>query len=139
MVEEVDVVSHARRQKPVRALVVDDSPLARNAIRLLLQSRQDVEVVGFASDGEEALAQIEALSPDLILMDIEMPKLDGLSAARIARRSFPGVRIIIITVNQGVEVLQNCMTSGADGLVTKDRLYEDLFAEIQRVFPSPPP
>jgi DNA-binding NarL/FixJ family response regulator len=137
--EEIDISSKTRLERPVRALVVDDSPLTRDAIRLLLESRKEVEVVGFAGDGEEALTQTEALCPDLVLMDIQMPKLDGLKATKIVRSSFPGVRVIIVTVNQGVEVYQNCLTCGADGLVVKDRLYQDLFAEIRRVFPSNPP
>lgn len=119
--------------------MVDDSPLARDGIRLLLGRRQEIEVVGFATNGEEALAQAEALSPDLILMDIEMPKLNGLKATQMVRSRFPEIRVIIVTVNQGGEVYQNCIASGADGLVVKDRLYEDLIAEIRRVFPSHPP
>jgi DNA-binding NarL/FixJ family response regulator len=136
---EAEISSHSRQQRRVRALVVDDSPLTRDAIRLLLESRHEVDVVGFARDGEEALAQTEALCPDLILMDIEMPKLDGLKATRIVRSSFPGTRVIIVTVNHGSEVEQSCLHNGADGLVVKDRLYQDLFAEIRRIFPSQPP
>jgi DNA-binding NarL/FixJ family response regulator len=136
---EAELSSQSRHQRRVRALIVDDSPLARDAIRLLLESREEVEVVGFAVDGEEALAQTEALCPDLVLMDIQMPKLDGLKATRLVRSSYPGIRVIIVTVNHGPEVQQNCLINGADGLVVKDRLYQDLFAEIRRIFPSPPP
>ena len=139
ILEEIDISSQSRQQRRVRALVVDDSPLARDAIRLLLESRQEVEVVGFAGDGEEALVQAEALCPDLVLMDIQMPKLDGLRATRMVRSSFPGMRVIIVTVNHGPEVQQTCLINGADGLVVKDRLYQDLFAEIRRIFPSHPP
>jgi len=139
ILEELDISSNPRQQKPVRALIVDDSPLARDAIRLLLESRREVEIVGFAADGEEAINQAEALIPDLVLMDIQMPKLDGLRATRMVRNLFPGIRIIIVSVNHGREVYQSCVTSGADGLVVKDRLYQDLFAEIRRVFPSQPP
>jgi len=136
---EADLSSKQRQQRSLRVLVVDDSPLARDGIRLLLGRRQEIEVVGFATNGEEALAQAEALSPDLILMDIEMPKLNGLKATQMVRSRFPEIRVIIVTVNQGGEVYQNCIASGADGLVVKDRLYEDLIAEIRRVFPSHPP
>ncbi len=132
-------LSSKQQQRSIRVLVVDDSPLARDGIRLLLDRRQEIEIAGFAGDGEEALAQAKALSPDLILMDIEMPKLDGLKATRMVRSLFPEIRVIIVTVNHGGEVYQNCITSGADGLVVKDRLYEDLLSEIQRVFPSGPP
>ena len=139
VLEETDISLQPRQERPVRALVVDDSPLARDAIRVLLESRPEVEIVGFAADGEEAVAQTETLCPDLVLMDIQMPKLDGLRATRIVRESFPEIRVIIVTVNHGVEVYQSCLSSGADGLVTKDRLYQDLLTEIRRVFPSQPP
>jgi DNA-binding NarL/FixJ family response regulator len=139
ILEELDISSKPRQQKPVRVLIVDDSPLARDAIRLLLESRREVEIVGFAADGEEAINQAKALSPDLVLMDIQMPKLDGLKAARMVRNLFPKIRVIIVTVNHGEEVYQNCITSGADGLVVKDRLYQGLLAEIRRVFPSQQP
>jgi CheY-like chemotaxis protein len=136
--EESDISSKLWQQGPVRVLIVDDSTLTRNAIRLLLECRREVEIVGFAADGEEAVAQAEALHPDLVLMDIQMPKLDGLRATRMVRSQFPGIRVIIVTVNHGVEVYQTCMDSGADSLVVKDRLYQDLLAEIHRFFPSLP-
>jgi DNA-binding NarL/FixJ family response regulator len=136
---EADISSQSRQQRRVRALIVDDSPLARDAIRLLLENREEVEVVGFASDEEEALVQTEALRPNLVLMDIQMPKLDGLRAARLVRSCYPGIHIIIVTGNHGPEVQQNCLMNGADGLVVKDRLHQDLFAEIRRIFPSYPP
>lgn len=118
----------------IRTLVVDDSPMAINAISALLKSRQGIEVVGFAVDGEEGLSRAEDLRPDLILMDLQMPKLDGLSASRLIRGRLPGVRIIVVTVNHGKEVRQQCMSGGADGFVVKDRLYQELFNEIRRVF-----
>lgn len=125
-----------RSPKPVRTLVVDDSPMAAGAIRVLLESRQEIELLGFAADGEEGVFQAADLQPDLILMDLQMPKLDGLSAMRLIRKRLARVRIIVITVNHGEEVYQVCMGSGADGFVVKDRLYQDLLPEIHRVFGS---
>ncbi len=121
------------RQRPVKTLIVDDSSLSQGAIRLLLERQREVEIVGFAADGEEALARTEALRPDLVLMDIQMPKLDGLSATQKIRSLYPETRVIMVTVNHGAEVYQNCIASGAAGLVVKDRLYQDLLAEIRRV------
>lgn len=118
--------------------MADDSSQATNAIQVFLDCRREVEIVGYAVDGEEAVAQAKALRPDLVLMDIQMPKLDGLRATRMVRSLFPGVRVIIVTVNHGVEVYQSCTNSGADSLVVKDRLYEDLLTEIHRFFPAPP-
>ncbi len=128
-----------RLARPIRVLVADDSPLARSAIRTLLASRQEVEMIGDAADGEEAVRRAKALCPDLILMDLQMPKLDGLRATRMVRDHLPQVRIIVVTVNNGPEVQQTCLAGGADGFVTKDRIYQDLLAEIRRVFPSQSP
>ncbi len=120
-------------RKPVRTLVVDDSPMAVGAIRVLLEHHREIEFVGFAGDGEEGVLRAEELHPDLILMDLQMPKLDGLSAIKLIRNRLPDVRTIVITVNHGKEVIHACMRSGADGVVMKDRLYQDLIPEIQRV------
>lgn len=119
---------------PIRTLVVDDSPTAISAISTLLRSRRGIDLIGFAGDGEAGLSRAEDLRPDLILMDLQMPKLDGLRATRLIRGRLPEVRIIVITVNHGEEVRQQCTSGGADGFVVKDRLYQDLFSEIQRVF-----
>lgn len=123
-------------RKGARTLVVDDSPTAAGAIRVLLGSRSEVDFVGFAADGIEGVAKAEELQPDLILMDLQMPRLDGLGAVKLIRNRLLKVRIIIITVNYGTEAFQVCMDGGADGFVTKDRLYQDLLPEIQRVLDS---
>ena len=129
---ELSIVDKNGRQ--IRTLVVDDSPMAAGAIRLLLKNRQGLEIVGFAENGEDGVTQAECLQPDLILMDLQMPRLDGLSAIRMIRGFMEDVRIIVITFVHGEEVRNECVEIGADGFVLKDRLYQDLVAEIQRVF-----
>jgi two-component system, NarL family, nitrate/nitrite response regulator NarL len=123
-----------RPPKPIRTLVVDDSPIAVGAIRVLLEKRKEIQVVGIAGDGEEGVARAGDLQPDLILMDLQMPKLDGLSATRLIRERVAHVRIIVVTFMHGEEMLRACRQGGADGFVVKDRLYQDLLAEIERVF-----
>lgn len=137
--EAINIDLEYRTPRRIRTLVVDDSPMAIGAVRALLGSWREIELVGFCSDGEEGVSQAENLQPDLILMDLQMPKLDGLSATRLIRGRLPAVRVIVITVNHGQEVRQQCLNSGADGFVVKDRLYQELFAEIQRIFESPVP
>lgn len=127
------VLSKSVSGKTVRTLVVDDSPMAAGAIRVLLEGRREIEFVGFAADGEEGVSRAADLRPDLILMDLQMPKLDGLSAIEMIRSRLSVVRIIVITGNHGAEVSEICMSGGADGFVMKDRLYQDLLPEIQRV------
>lgn len=129
-----DLCRAHRSLNPIRTLVVDDSPIAAGAIRVLLEGRQDIELVGFAADGEEGVARARDLKPDLILMDLQMPKLDGLGATRLIRGRRKDVRIIVITFIHGEEIQLECRKRGADGFVVKDRLYQDLLAEIRRLF-----
>lgn len=124
----------SKSRRSIRTLVIDDSPIAAGAIRLLLKNRGSLEIVGVAENGEDGVAQADDLHPDLILMDLQMPKLDGLSAIRLIRGFMEDVRIIVITFIHGEEVRNECRETGADGFVSKDRLYQDLVVEIQRVF-----
>ena len=130
--KEFTSVSQSKTQ--IRTLVIDDSPIAAGAIRLLLKNRRGFEIVGFAENGEEGVTQAEDLQPDLILMDLQMPRLDGLSAIRMIRGFMEDVRIVVVTFIHGEEIRNECREIGADGFVLKDRLYQDLVAEIQRVF-----
>ena len=129
-----DFASNLRPRKNIRTLVVDDSPVATGAIRLLLERRREFELVGTASDGEEGVAYARRMHPDLVLMDLQMPKLDGLSATRLIRGYLPDTRIVVVTFMHGDQLRQECRNGGADGFVLKDRLYQDLFSEIDRVF-----
>ena len=127
-----------KSRKRIRTLVVDDSPVAFGSIRLLLKNRRSFEIVGYAEDGEAGVAQARDLQPDLILMDLQMPKLDGMGAIRLIRSFLGDARIIVVTFTHGEEVRKECREIGADGFVVKDRLYQDLVAEIQRVFTGHP-
>ncbi|MBI2821009.1 MAG: response regulator transcription factor [Acidobacteria bacterium] len=120
-------------KSPIRALVVDDSPWARDALCLWLETRTDVEIVGTAVNGCQALELIEALQPDLILMDIQMPELNGLEATRRLRERRSPAKIIMITIHDNPEMEVRCKENGADGFVPKNRLTERLPAEINRV------
>lgn len=126
--------TECRTERRIRTLVVDDSPIAISAVRLLLENRRGLDIVGFAENGEEGVAQAKNLQPDLILIDLQMPRLDGMDAIRLIRGFMDDVRIIVITFIHGEEVRKECNKIGADGFVVKDRLYQDLVAEIQRIF-----
>jgi len=136
-VSTADFAGKRRHQKIIRTLVVDDSPIATGAICVLLERRREFELVGTAGDGEEGVARARHMRPDLVLMDLQMPKLDGLSATRLIRSFLPNTRIIVVTFMHGDELRHECQNGGADGFVLKDRLYQDLFSEIDRVFQSP--
>lgn len=105
---------------PVRVLLVDDQALFREALRTLLEVRTDVEVLGEAGDGEQALLQAAALRPDVVLMDLHMPVLDGIAATRRLRVEQPDVRVIALTTFDDDEDVFAALRAGAVGYLLKD-------------------
>jgi DNA-binding NarL/FixJ family response regulator len=96
----------------IRTLIVDDSPDVRRLIRRELEMRCGIEVVGCAGDRQEAMEQADALNPALILMDLRMPKMNGLEATRLLRKVMPGLSIILITSDDTPELRLLCKASG---------------------------
>ncbi len=97
-----------------------------------LETLESLPVIGTAKNGLEALEQARALHPDLVLMDLEMPEMNGMAATELLLREFPGMRVIIVSVHDSQEIRRACRQAGAHGFVSKDRLHEDLPAQIQR-------
>jgi len=119
----------------LRILLVDDHVLFRKGVAVLLSRRQSIEVVGEAGDGIEAIKVARETLPDVILMDIEMPKCDGLEATRRIKREMPHVKIVILTVSDDDQNLFEAIKSGAQGYLLKDlepyQLY-DLLESVSR-------
>lgn len=105
---------------PLRILLVDDHKLFRQGVMSLLASRPGIEVVGSASDGLEALQQARLTLPDVILMDIEMPRCNGLEATRLIKRELPNTMIVILTVVDDDETVFEAVKCGAQGYLLKD-------------------
>lgn len=110
----------------ISVLIVDDHALIRKTLRTLLQREQDIAVVGEAADGEEAVRQVGELRPDVVVMDIYMPGLDGLQAARAIRSEFPETQVILISMYDTNEVGEALGTSGAAGFVHKQQIAAEL-------------
>ncbi|MEK7777180.1 MAG: response regulator transcription factor [Chloroflexota bacterium] len=102
-----------------RVLLADDHSLVRAGLRLLLESEGDIEVVGEAADGFEAVAKAKELSPDVVLMDITMPKLNGLEAARQIQKRKLAVGILFVTMHQSQEFFLQALRAGASGYIPK--------------------
>lgn len=117
----------------MRILVADDHELVRRGVRSLLQTRPDVEVCGEAMDGRDAVEQARRLTPDLIVMDISMPRLNGLEAAREIRRTLPTIDILILSQHNSTEMMRQAFNAGARGYVVKTAISQDLLHGIDKV------
>jgi DNA-binding NarL/FixJ family response regulator len=119
--------------KQLRILVVDDQPYIRRAVRSLLESQNNWVVCGEAADGIEAIAQTGELHPDVIVMDMSMPRLNGLEAARTIREEFPKSRVVILTLHDLPELPALVKRAGAQGLVLKSDSNRFLISAIEHL------
>jgi DNA-binding NarL/FixJ family response regulator len=116
----------------IRVVIVDDQALVRGGFRLILETQSDIEVVGEAEDGRSGVDQARAMHPDVVLMDVRMPTLDGIEATRLILESAPGVRVLILTTFDADQYVYGAMKAGASGFLLKDVRPEQL-AEAVRV------
>ena len=118
----------------IRILVVDDHAILRAGLRALLSAEPDIEVVSEAGNGLEAVAQTEKLSPDIVLMDITMPVMDGLEATRRIHQSCPEVKVLVLTIHDSEEYLFQILEAGGAGYLVKDSADTDLVNAIHAVY-----
>ncbi len=119
--------------EPVRVLIADDHPIVRRGLRAFLELQDSVEVVGEAADGEEAVRQVEALLPDVVLMDLVMPRLDGIEAIRRIREVSPSTRAIVLTSYADDARIFPAVQAGAAGYLLKDVEPSQLLEAIRAV------
>ena len=121
---------------PIRVLIADDSPTALRSICDYLEFAGGFEIVGTASDGMNAVQLTSLKKPDLVLLDLSMPRVNGLEAAKQIRLSSPDLRVIIFSELKGLSLADECRRNGADSFVDKSHLPEGLLMEIRRLFIS---
>jgi len=114
----------------IQVLIVDDKAKVRQDLRTLLDLCVDIEIVGEAANGQEAVQQVEELEPEVVLLDLEMPVLDGYEAARQIKSRFPNSRIIALTVHGYDEAKQKAFESGVDSFIVKGAAADLLIQEI---------
>jgi DNA-binding NarL/FixJ family response regulator len=120
-------------EAPVRVLLVDDDDLMRAGLKAVLSSDSRVEVVGEAGSGRAAVEQVRALRPDLVLMDVRMPDLDGIAATREVTAASPDVKVVILTTFEQDDYIFGALNAGASGFLLKRSGPEELLAAIQTV------
>jgi DNA-binding NarL/FixJ family response regulator len=116
---------------PIRLLLVDDHPVVRDGLRGMLGSQADFEILGEAADGVEALERAGALHPDVVLMDLRMPRMDGVSAIRRLQAALPGVHVLVLTTYDGDADILRAIEAGATGYILKDAPREELFRAVR--------
>ena len=119
--------------RPLRIALVDDQDLVRTGFRMILDAQRDMCVVGQASDGVGALSMVRTTRPDVVLMDIRMPALDGIAATRAVLEADPGIKVIVLTTFDLDDYLVAAMKAGASGFLLKDTTAPELIAGIRAV------
>lgn len=117
----------------LRVLIADDHALVRAGVRGLLAAAPELEVVGEAADGAEALRLTRERQPHVLVLDLNMPGLDGFEVLRRVRIEAPGVRVLVLTLDDDPRSVQRAVRDGADGYVLKDAIAQDLIAAVRRV------
>lgn len=120
--------------KKIRLLVADDHKIFRQGIKKLLEEQNDLQVVGEAADGREAVKKAEELKPDIILMDVAMADLNGLQATRLIKKVLPDAKILMLTMHKNEEYVLQSFQAGASGYVLKEGAVEELVTAIHSVY-----
>ncbi|NNK16603.1 MAG: response regulator transcription factor [Sulfitobacter sp.] len=119
--------------EPTRIVIVDDHPMVAEGIQSILESYDDIEVVGTLSNGREAIEQLDALNPDVVLMDLNMPEIGGLTATEIVLERRPGTRIVILSMHDNPEYIASALSHGAMGYLLKDVPTDEIKQAIDTV------
>src|ERR671916_1933895 len=127
------------RTGPIRIMICDDHALVRDGLRSMLDDEPGLEVVGGAANGREALETCRSLKPDLVLMDVRMPEMDGLEATRAIKQELPSTSVLMVTMHENPDYLVEALRAGAAGYVLKgasgDRLINAINRTIKGEFP----
>jgi two-component system, NarL family, nitrate/nitrite response regulator NarL len=126
-------VNEQCKMKPIRLLLVDDHPVVRQGLRFCLKPQPNMEIAGEASDGYEAVRKARELLPDLILMDIEMPRMNGLAATELLRAELPQIKVLILSTYSSAEYVLRIVQSGARGYLLKAASPAELVQAIETV------
>src|SRR3990167_192894 len=125
-------LSQAKMSK-IRVLLADDHTIVRQGLRALLDSQEDIEVVGEAEDGRQAFEKTKELIPDIVVIDITMPNLNGIEATRQIKKLSPEIKVLVLTVHDNEEYIHQILQAGASGYLLKESAVSDLVSAINAV------
>jgi len=120
--------------KKIRVLLVDDHAILREGIKALLEKQDDIEVVAEAADGREAIPKVDQFRPDVVVLDISMPTMDGLESTRQIKRENPDIKVLVLTMHDNEEYFFQLLRAGASGYVTKKSVSRELVSAIEAVY-----
>lgn len=125
--------ANLKAAKAIRVLLVDDHPMVQDGLSACLSYYDDIEVVGACNDGTEVLQQAQLCQPDVVLMDISMPGLNGLDAAEVLKESLSQTKVLIFSMHESAEFVKNAVQAGASGYILKDTTSEEVYQAIKTV------
>jgi NarL family two-component system response regulator LiaR len=137
--EESSALEGLEGKQRARIVIADDHPLMRDALRTLLERYSDFEVVGEAADGKQALELCHSLRPEVVLLDLRMPQMDGLAATRAIKRELPGTAVLVITALGDPSHLSDALKAGATGYILKDSSSQEIAKAIRKVLSGKSP
>lgn len=118
----------------INILLADDHPLVQDGLRTRFNEVEGINVIGVANDGEELLEKARLLKPDLVITDISMPKINGLKASHLLSQELPEIKVVILTMHDNKEYIQNAIDSGAKGYILKDKPAAEMIAAVRAIF-----
>lgn len=130
-------MANVTKQK-IRVLVADDHPVVRRGLQSCLARESRLKIVGEAADGDEALRKTQELAPDVVLMDVNMPRMDGLAVTEVLRKEAPNVKVLVLSMHNNQDFIFRIIQAGAHGYVSKEAPPEELLRAIESVFAGEP-
>jgi DNA-binding NarL/FixJ family response regulator len=122
----------------IRLLIADDHALVRSGLRSMLEREPGFEIIGEAEDGRKAVELCHSLRPDLVLMDVRMPRMDGLEATRTIKQEYPEIGVLMVTMHENPDYMLEAIKAGAAGYVLKDAPLDELITAARRVVDGEP-
>lgn len=118
---------------PVNVFLVEDHDIVRHGIKALLEGEPEIAIIGEAANGEQAISKLSSIQPDVILMDMNMPVMNGLESTRIIKRDYPSVKVLILSMHDHESYLIDMLDAGADGYILKNSSREELVFAIKKI------